>query len=212
MNKSIYIVIWLLLFSINNLFSQDSGENFIGTYQCTVSNCSLNQLGQFDCEIGTGSKLDFKKTTDLSQIEVVFSDNNHFTLLKENDSTYTYSGTPYISVLFYSNDSVKLSRVHSSVGYSIYRGKKEANSIVVNKKEIKLNPFPNPFDKQIRIDNFQDKNYIILIYNTKGNLIYNSLVNNEYSFSIKTDNIDKGIYFLRIVSSTSMHSYKMVKY
>lgn len=211
MNKSIIVVIIMVTFNLSNLLSQDLRNNLIGKYQCNVSNCSLNQFGQYDCQNGSDSILIFKKVSDSTQIEVFFADNSHFILSKENDSTYTYSGIPYVSALFYSTDSVRLSRVHSSIGYSIYKGRKISNSIIINPQSLNIIPYPNPFNNQIIIENLNNKNWIIYISDLNGRFINVKSVINENKIIISTENINKGVFFLRIISSSSLYSYKMVK-
>lgn len=212
MNRSIIIVVCLLTLNLSNLFSQDLRDNFIGIYQCNVSNCSLDQFGQYVCQDGTLSTLNFEKDTDTSQIKVLFADNSDFVLSKENDSTYVYSGTPYISVLFYSLDSVKLSRVHSSIGYSIYKGGKKPNSVISNPQNSYMPPYPNPFNNQINIENYNSSNSTIQILDLNGKIINIQLIENENNVIIETLNFSKGIYFLRVINSHFLHSYKMVKF
>lgn len=211
MNKSIIIIICLLVFSLSKVLSQDLNNNFIGAYQCKVINCRKNQFGQYDCQEAPGSvQITFTEVSDTS-INVCFPDNSHFALTKDSDSSYIHSGAPYISALFYSTDSLKLSRVHSSVGYDVYLGKKNSNSIMINSKNFDITPYPNPFDNQIVIENFNDKNSTVYILDLKGIKMNTKTFTNGNDLIIVSDKLAKGIYFLWIISEDSKCSYKIVK-
>lgn len=211
MNKTIIILLSLVTFNVSEIFSQELIDHYMGVYSCSVSNCSKNQLGQYDCINASSSTLMFEKATDQSQIEVFFQDNSHFILSQENDSTFTHSAFPYISAVFYDVDSVKLSRVHSSVGYSTYKGKRIPTAIDEIPEALKIKITPNPFNNHILIENINYSNPIIQLLNMNGKLMDVLTIHNGNHVLIKTDALNQGIYILKITDSYSTLSFKILK-
>jgi len=209
MNKIISISI-LLVFNSIILLSQDLRDDYIGTYYCKVSNCHLNQLGQYDCNPAT-SKITISKPQDLLQIKVTFDDNSEVLLTKENDSTYSSSGLPYISALFFSKDSIKLSRVYSSVGYSMYYGKKDTNTEIKDINGIDFKFYPNPFNSQITIDNLNCEEYNLKLTDLTGRSVLEKMIKFQNSTLIQTTELRRGIYILQIIYNNSSNSYKVMK-
>lgn len=193
------------------MVSQELPDYYMGNYSCSLSNCSKNQLGQYDCVNTSNHSLRFEKTSNKYKIEVFFEDNSHFVLTQKNDSTFTHSEFPYISAVFYDADSVKLSRVHSSMGYSTYKGKRKTTNIDERLEALKIKATPNPFNNQILIENINNENPIIQLLDMNGKPMNVQVIYNGIHVLIKTDALNKGLYILKIIHSNSIHSYKMLK-
>lgn len=84
----------------------------------------------------------------------------------------------------------------------------EAGGIMVSKDEIyseTLNIYPNPAIDKVNIDfktNDVSETYIDII-NTKGQIVFQKVVvnNRKKTITLEFDNFDRGIYFVRIITS-----------
>lgn len=84
----------------------------------------------------------------------------------------------------------------------------EAGGVLVGEKEIPsetLNIYPNPATNNAKIDvdiNDINETYIDII-NTNGQILYQKIIrkNNNSSITIGLDNFEKGIYFVRMITS-----------
>ena len=71
--------------------------------------------------------------------------------------------------------------------------------------------FPNPFNNVITIENTTLKEFNLQIYNANGQLVKS--IENEHPFStINLASLNKGVYFLKVVSPESQKVLKILKY
>ncbi|HET6557116.1 MAG TPA: T9SS type A sorting domain-containing protein [Prolixibacteraceae bacterium] len=180
------------------MISQELPDHYMGKYSGILSNCSKNQLGQYDCVNTSNSSLRFVKTSNKSKIEVFFEDNSHFILTQKNDSTFTHSEFPYISAVFYDVDGVKLSRVHSSIGYSTYKGKRKTTANHENPENLKIKVSPNPAYATIRIELDKPEYQNLIISDQSGSKVNEYNLKNKQSLLIEMGNLPDGLYFISV--------------
>lgn len=208
-NKLLYFI--FLIFIHQSSFCQDSRDIYIGIYECTVYKCNQDQYGQQNCDTSSG-QLNFEKAEDTTKLEVfVGNETIPIILSKENDSLYTNTESLYRGALFYSNDSVKFSIVHSSIGYDVYQGKKKANSI----KDIKIKDImisPNPFTYQIDIKCNNEYPVKIELFDLKGNKISFKAFYEQETLIIQTVELNNGVYLIKLMfNDDTIQSYKIIK-
>jgi hypothetical protein len=61
--------------------------------------------------------------------------------------------------------------------------------------------YPNPFTDQLKIEELPSENLIIEIYDIFGRLNYQKYINSSPTHNIITDNINSGLYILRITNT-----------
>ena len=68
--------------------------------------------------------------------------------------------------------------------------------------------YPDPADRflNINIDNPSNSNFILLIYNTLGDLLSSNTVNGN-SFKLDISSFSTSVYFYRLIESTSKQVY-----
>jgi hypothetical protein len=69
--------------------------------------------------------------------------------------------------------------------------------------------YPNPFNENISIKSNKESNFIVEIYNMTGKLVSKQKADNS-DFKLKTSNLKKGMYYLRIIDSSSRSIIKKV--
>ncbi len=67
---------------------------------------------------------------------------------------------------------------------------------------------PNPVKDILNIDNIKE-NSTILLYDLKGKLVFTEKTNRNIEISLK--NLNKGIYFIKVVDSTTVFTQKIIK-
>lgn len=82
-----------------------------------------------------------------------------------------------------------------------------------NYTDASFDVFPNPFSGELNIqyNNETLKPLDIIIYNSQGRMVLSKRFDNSENFSIRTDHLPSGIYFLNVSSGGNVQSIKLVK-
>ncbi|HMN33526.1 MAG TPA: DUF4465 domain-containing protein [Chitinophagaceae bacterium] len=78
-------------------------------------------------------------------------------------------------------------------------------------KDLKVSIYPNPVLNQLFIQNNEDENLMVSIYNISGTLINNWKVEKWNTQSINTSSFAKGIYLLKLQTSKEISYQKILK-
>jgi hypothetical protein len=82
----------------------------------------------------------------------------------------------------------------------------EINTGISQKTMIDYKLYPNPFSQSIRIDINNDQAINLCIYNLKGQLVFNEIVNRTFQWNGTSNNgspVDKGIYLIKLEDRNS---------
>lgn len=71
--------------------------------------------------------------------------------------------------------------------------------------------YPNPFQEELNILSKEQSITQVQLYDLAGKLIQEEKVNNQNSFSLKTNSLPSGTYLITIISDKGKESYKVIK-
>lgn len=141
------------------------------------------------------------------------------------DSTFGYEGIAINSINGY-NDEAYCMAIQSDDkillgGYSkIINGSEDfaltrynpSNGLSINEGSLNnysYSIFPNPTNYQLTIMNPENNIREFQIFNSTGKIVYSDFMNNNQK-TINIDNFTKGVYFIRLVSATSVKTEKLI--
>ena len=139
-----------------------------------------------------------------------------FAIEKTIDGGLTWikqSASPPSSGYFY--DSVTdLCFINKDTGFAVgssqfYRTYNGGDSLFIPENDNNLTPifaYPNPFSDytNIKFDNSMHDNCTMLLYNSKGQIVYQAINNKEENFRIYKKELNKGLYFFQIKNDYSL--------
>ena len=117
--------------------------------------------------------------------------------------TFTY----LIAISFFNNCGRKLSKNY--IGYAILNNNSKIFSDTVISKDYQVDKpilYPNPTSGIIYIENWEGSNKIIYVYDVSGRKITEFINQNKIDLSF----LKNGVYFIRLVSSNTVNTFKIL--
>lgn len=71
--------------------------------------------------------------------------------------------------------------------------------------------YPNPFQEELNISSKEQSIKQVQLYDITGKIIQDEKVNNQNSFTLKTNGLQRGTYLITIITDTGKESYKIIK-
>jgi len=124
--------------------------------------------------------------------------------------TYTYDNLQRLTQASYSN-GVGIQYAYDALGNRTQETKTSTLSVEEVTKEKSFTLFPNPFQEELQIASKEQSITQVQLYDLTGKLIQEEKVNNQNSFTLKTNGLQRGTYLITIITDTGKESYKVVK-
>jgi YD repeat-containing protein len=124
--------------------------------------------------------------------------------------TYTYDNLNRLTQASYSN-GVGIQYAYDALGNRTQETKTSTLSVedFGNNKSFAL--YPNPFQEELNISSKEQSIKQVQLYDITGKIIQDEKVNNQNSFTLKTNGLPSGTYLITIFTDKSKESYKIVK-
>ena len=163
----------------------------------------------------TGAEIYWENTPWIYKYKIhVSNDDTNWTLaLDKSSNTYfgppseianfTANGYRYIKITItdWGNSGWWSSIYEFNVYGTILTGEKE-----LNRSELRI--YPNPASEYINIDNL-NTNSDISVFNIDGKIIH-STISNSSNITIPVNNLNKGLYFVRIKNADGVYTKKVI--
>lgn len=133
-----------------------------------------------------------------------------FTAKAQVTVTYSYDNLHRLTQASYSN-GVGIQYAYDALGNRTQETKTSTLSVedFGNFKSFTL--FPNPFQEELNISSKEQNIIQIQLYDLTGKLIQEEKVNNQNSFTLKTNGLPTGTYLVNISSDKGKETYKVIK-
>lgn len=125
--------------------------------------------------------------------------------------TYTYDNLHRLTQASYSN-GVGIQYSYDQLGNRTQEIKTNNFLSVEEVTTVKnFSVYPNPFQEELNILSKEQSITQVQLYDLAGKLIQEEKVNNQNSFSLKTNSLPSGTYLITIFSDKGKESYKVIK-
>ncbi|GEM56596.1 hypothetical protein B0A58_14675 [Flavobacterium branchiophilum NBRC 15030 = ATCC 35035] len=133
-----------------------------------------------------------------------------FTAKAQVTVTYTYDNLHRLTQASYSN-GVGIQYSYDQLGNRTQETKTSTLSVEEVTKENSFTLFPNPFQEELQIASKEQSITQVQLYDLTGKLIQEEKVNNQNSFTFKTNGLPSGTYLITIFTDKGKESYKVIK-
>ena len=124
--------------------------------------------------------------------------------------SYTYDNLNRLSQASYSN-GVGIQYSYDALGNRTQETKTSTLSVEEVTKEKSFTLFPNPFQEELQIASKEQSITQVQLYDLTGKLIQEEKVNNQNTFTFKTNGLPIGTYLITIFTDKGKESYKVIK-
>ena len=124
--------------------------------------------------------------------------------------TYSYDNLHRLTQASYSN-GVGIQYSYDALGNRTQETKTSTLSVEEVTKEKSFTLFPNPFIEELQITSKEQSITQVQLYDLTGKLIQEEKVNNQNSFTLKTNSLPIGTYLITIFTDKGKESYKVIK-
>ena len=133
-----------------------------------------------------------------------------FTAKAQVTATYTYDNLHRLTQASYSN-GVGIQYSYDDLGNRTQETKTSTLSVEEVTKERSFTLFPNPFQEELQITSKEQSISQVQLYDLTGKLIQEEKVNNQNTFTFKTNGLPIGTYLITIFTDKGKESYKVIK-
>ena len=133
-----------------------------------------------------------------------------FTAKAQVTATYTYDNLHRLTQASYSN-GVGIQYSYDALGNRTQETKTSTLSVEEVTKERSFTLFPNPFQEELQITSKEQSISQVQLYDLTGKLIQEEKVNNQNTFTFKTNGLPIGTYLITIFTDKGKESYKVIK-
>ena len=124
--------------------------------------------------------------------------------------TYSYDNLHRLTQASYSN-GVGIQYSYDALGNRTQETKTSTLSVEEVTKEKSFTLFPNPFIEELQITSKEQSITQVQLYDLTGKLIQEEKVNNQNSFTLKTNALPSGTYLIIVITDKGKESYKVIK-
>lgn len=124
--------------------------------------------------------------------------------------TYTYDNLHRLTQASYSN-GVGIQYSYDQLGNRTQETKTSTLSVEEVETVKSFTLFPNPFVEELQIASKEQSITQVQLYDITGKLIQEEKVNNQNSFTLKTNSLPIGTYLVIIFTDKGKESYKVIK-
>lgn len=124
--------------------------------------------------------------------------------------TYSYDNLHRLTQASYSN-GVGIQYSYDQLGNRTQETKTSTLSVEEVTKEKSFTLFPNPFQEELQITSKEQNITQVQLYDLTGKLIQEEKVNNQNTFTLKTNSLPSGTYLITIFADKGKESYKVIK-
>ena len=133
-----------------------------------------------------------------------------FTAKAQVTVTYTYDNLHRLTQASYSN-GVGIQYSYDALGNRTQETKTSTLSVEEVTKEKSFTLFPNPFQEELQITSKEQSITQVQLFDLTGKLIQEEKVNNQNTFTFKTNGLPIGTYLITIFTDKAKESYKVIK-
>lgn len=124
--------------------------------------------------------------------------------------TYTYDNLHRLTQASYSN-GVGIQYSYDQLGNRTQETKTSTLSVEEVETVKSFTLFPNPFVEELQIASKEQSITQVQLYDLTGKLIQEEKVNNQNSFTLKTNSLPIGTYIITIFTDKGKETYKVIK-
>jgi len=133
-----------------------------------------------------------------------------FTSKAQITVSYTYDNLHRLTQASYSN-GVGIQYSYDALGNRTQETKTSTLSVEEVTTEKSFTLFPNPFVEELQIASKEQSITQVQLYDLTGKLIQEEKVNNQNTFTLKTNALPSGSYLITILTDKGKESYKVIK-
>ena len=133
-----------------------------------------------------------------------------FTAKAQVTVTYSYDNLHRLTQASYSN-GVGIQYSYDQLGNRTQETKTSTLSVEDFENIKSFTLFPNPFQEELQITSKEQSISQVQLYDLTGKLIQEEKVNNQNSFTLKTNSLPIGTYLITIFTDKGKESYKVIK-
>lgn len=133
-----------------------------------------------------------------------------FTAKAQVTVTYTYDNLHRLTQASYSN-GVGIQYSYDQLGNRTQETKTSTLSVEEVETAKSFTLFPNPFVEELQIASKEQSITQVQLYDITGKLIQEEKVNNQNSFTLKTNDLPIGTYLVNIITDKGKETYKVIK-
>ena len=133
-----------------------------------------------------------------------------FTAKAQVTVTYSYDNLHRLTQASYSN-GVGIQYSYDALGNRTQETKTSTLSVEEVTKEKSFTLFPNPFLEELQITSKEQSITQVQLYDLTGKLIQDEKVNNQNTYTLKTNALPRSTYLITIITEKGKESYKVLK-
>jgi YD repeat-containing protein len=133
-----------------------------------------------------------------------------------------FTAKAQVTVTYYYDDLQRLTQANYSNGKAIVYSYDQLGNRLSEIKTSNLSVedfensksftlFPNPFQEELNISSKEQNISQVQLYDITGKLIQEEKVNNQNSFTLKTNDLPIGTYLVNIITDKGKETYKVIK-
>ena len=133
-----------------------------------------------------------------------------FTAKAQVTATYTYDNLHRLTQASYSN-GVGIQYSYDALGNRTQETKTSTLSVEDFENTKSFTLYPNPFQEELQIASKEQSITQVQLYDLTGKLIQEEKVNNQNTFTFKTNGLPIGTYLITIFTDNGKQSFKIIK-